>query len=87
VRTVIRPGLLLDVLTGELLRDRALVIEGPRMRVAGAYLTCSGGGGDITGLAPDADAVVPAEHTLRILRSRHVPCRRGAGTRRPARSG
>ena len=36
-------------------------VAGPRMRVAGAYLTCSGGGGDITGLAPDADAVVPYE--------------------------
>jgi imidazolonepropionase-like amidohydrolase len=34
------------------------------MRVAGAYVTCSGGGGDITGLAPDADAVVP--HELRV---------------------
>lgn len=37
---------------------------GPRMRVAGAYLTCSGGGGDITGLAPDVDAVVP--YDLRV---------------------
>lgn len=27
-------------------------VAGPRMRVAGAFLTCSGGGGDITGLAP-----------------------------------
>jgi imidazolonepropionase-like amidohydrolase len=36
-------------------------LPGPRMRVAGAYLTCSGGGGDITGLAPDVDAVVPYE--------------------------
>jgi len=39
-------------------------VAGPRMRVAGAYLTCSGGGGDITGLAPDVDAVVP--HELRV---------------------
>jgi imidazolonepropionase-like amidohydrolase len=36
-------------------------VAGPRMRVAGAYITCSGGGGDITGLAPDVDAVVPYE--------------------------
>ena len=34
-------------------------MPGPRMKVAGAYVTCSGGGGDITGLAPDVDAVVP----------------------------
>jgi imidazolonepropionase-like amidohydrolase len=31
------------------------------MRVAGAYVTSSGGGGDITGLAQDVDAVVPRE--------------------------
>lgn len=36
-------------------------VEGPRMLVAGAYVTSSGGGGDITGLPPDVDAVVPAE--------------------------
>jgi len=36
-------------------------LPGPRMRVAGAYVTCSGGGGDITDLAPDVDAVVPYE--------------------------
>jgi imidazolonepropionase-like amidohydrolase len=36
-------------------------VAGPRMRVAGAYVTCSGGGGDITGLAPDVDVVVPYE--------------------------
>ncbi len=34
---------------------------GPRMRCAGAFVTCPGGGGDITGLAPDVDAVVPRE--------------------------
>lgn len=34
-------------------------IEGPRMFVAGAYLTVSKGGGEVTGLAPDV--VVPAE--------------------------
>jgi imidazolonepropionase-like amidohydrolase len=31
------------------------------MRVAGAYLTCSGGGGAVTGLAPDIAAVLPFE--------------------------
>jgi len=35
--------------------------EGPRMLCAGAYITCPGGGGDLTGLAPDVDAVVPRE--------------------------
>jgi imidazolonepropionase-like amidohydrolase len=34
---------------------------GPRMLCAGAYITCPGGGGDITGLATDVDAVVPVE--------------------------
>ncbi len=36
-------------------------VLGPRMLCAGAYVTCSGGGGDITGLAPDVDAVLPRE--------------------------
>ncbi len=36
-------------------------VEGPTMLVAGAYVTCSGGGGDITGMAPDVDAVVPRD--------------------------
>jgi imidazolonepropionase-like amidohydrolase len=35
--------------------------EGPRMVCAGAYVTCPGGGGDLTGLAPDVDAVVPRD--------------------------
>jgi imidazolonepropionase-like amidohydrolase len=35
------------------------VIEGPRMFVAGAYITVTGGGGEVTGFAPDV--VVPAE--------------------------
>ncbi len=34
-------------------------VEGPRMMCAGAYLTCPGGGGDITGLAVDVE--VPRE--------------------------
>ena len=37
------------------------VVEGPRMMCAGAYVTCPGGGGDLTGLAPDVDAVVPRD--------------------------
>ena len=38
------------------------VVEGPRMRCAGAYITCSGGGGEVTGFA--ADVSLPAD--LRI---------------------
>lgn len=43
------------------LRDaiNAGIIEGPRMIVSGAYITVSGGGGEVTGFAPDV--VVPAE--------------------------
>ena len=46
------------------LRDAidAGVVEGPRMQCAGAYITCTDGGGSITGLA--ADIELPAE--LRI---------------------
>jgi len=39
------------------------------MRVAGGYVTCSGGGGDITGLAPDVDAVVPYEFRVGVVSS------------------
>jgi imidazolonepropionase-like amidohydrolase len=37
------------------LRDAidAGLVEGPRMRCAGAYITCTGGGGEVTGFAPD----------------------------------
>jgi imidazolonepropionase-like amidohydrolase len=35
------------------------IVEGPRMFVAGAYITVSGGGGEVTGFA--ADVAVPAE--------------------------
>jgi imidazolonepropionase-like amidohydrolase len=36
-------------------------VLGPRMRCAGAYVTCPGGGGDLTGLAVDVDSVIPRE--------------------------
>jgi imidazolonepropionase-like amidohydrolase len=36
-------------------------VPGPRMQVSGAYITSSGGGGDITGLAQDVDVVVPRD--------------------------
>jgi imidazolonepropionase-like amidohydrolase len=35
------------------------IVEGPRMFVAGAYITVSRGGGEVTGFAPDV--IVPAE--------------------------
>ncbi|QSX74730.1 amidohydrolase family protein [Lysobacter arenosi] len=35
------------------------IVEGPRMLVAGTYITVSGGGGEVTGLAPDVQ--VPAD--------------------------
>jgi imidazolonepropionase-like amidohydrolase len=35
------------------------IVEGPRMFVAGAYITVSGGGGEVTGFA--ADVALPAE--------------------------
>ena len=36
-------------------------VAGPRMMCAGAFVTCPGGGGDITGLAIDIDEVLPRE--------------------------
>ena len=44
-------------------------VLGPRMRCAGAYVTCSGGGGDVTGLAPDVDAVVPRDLRFGVANS------------------
>ena len=48
-------------LTDVALRDAidAGEVVGPRMFVAGAYITVSGGGGEVTGLAPDV--AIPAE--------------------------
>ena len=36
-------------------------VLGPRMMCAGAFVTSSGGGGDVTGLAPDVDAALPRD--------------------------
>lgn len=36
-------------------------VAGPRMMCAGPFVTSSGGGGDVTGLAPDLDAAVPID--------------------------
>ncbi len=54
--------------------DRGIV-EGPRMFVVGAYVTVSGGGGEVTGFAPDV--VVPAEMPprRRELRARNPAAR------------
>ncbi len=40
---------------------------GPRMMVAGAYVGCRGGGGDISGLAPDAEQHIPAELRVGVV--------------------
>ena len=44
-------------------------VPGPRMKVAGAYVTCSSGGGDITGLAADIDPYVPRDMRLGVANS------------------
>jgi imidazolonepropionase-like amidohydrolase len=41
-------------------------IEGPRMMCAGAYITCPGGGGDITGLPPGTP--IPSELQVGVSR-------------------
>lgn len=40
-------------------------VQGPRMWVAGAYLTVPGGGGEVTGLAPDV--TVPADMRVGVV--------------------
>jgi imidazolonepropionase-like amidohydrolase len=49
------------------LRDaiNAGTIPGPRMNTVGAYLTAPGGGGEVTGLAPDV--VVPADMRVGVV--------------------
>ena len=44
-------------------------VLGPRMLCAGAYVTSSGGGGDVTGLAPDVDAVLPRDLRFGVANS------------------
>jgi imidazolonepropionase-like amidohydrolase len=44
-------------------------VPGPRMQCAGAYITCPGGGGDITGLDAETDATVPADLRIGVVRS------------------
>ncbi len=44
-------------------------VLGPRMLCAGAFVTSSGGGGDVTGLAPDVDAVVPRDLRFGVANS------------------
>lgn len=43
-------------------------VPGPRMMCAGAYVTCPGGGGDVTGLPPELDARVPADFRVGVVR-------------------
>lgn len=51
-------------------------LPGPRMHVAGAYVTCPGGGGEVGCMAPDFDANVPKELRYGVVRNtddvRHV---------------
>ncbi|HET7234986.1 MAG TPA: amidohydrolase family protein [Actinomycetota bacterium] len=42
---------------------------GPRMMCAGAFVTCPGGGGDVTGLAVDVDEAVPRELRFGVAKS------------------
>lgn len=42
---------------------------GPRMICAGPFVTVSGGGGDVTGLAPDVDIVVPIDLRFGVANS------------------
>jgi imidazolonepropionase-like amidohydrolase len=44
-------------------------VLGPRMMCAGAYVTSSSGGGDVTGLAPDVDEVVPGDLRFGVANS------------------
>lgn len=44
-------------------------VAGPRMLCSGAYVTVPGGGGDVTGLAPDVDAVLPRELRFGVSRT------------------
>ena len=56
-------------LTDVALRDAidAGTVEGPRMKVAGGYITTPGGGGDIDGLA--ADVPVPPQFRIGVVRN------------------
>ncbi len=56
-------------LTDVALRDaiNAGWVSGPRMNVVGAYITVPGGGGDITGYAPDV--AIPFDMRLGVIRS------------------
>ena len=59
--TTVRDVGVFRAFTDVALRDAiaAGTVDGPRMQCAGAYITCTDGGGSITGLAPDVE--LPAE--------------------------
>ena len=62
MRTVIRPHLRLDVVTGELLADRAVVVDGkPRSNTGatGALVTVNGQPGQARASSPARSASVP----------------------------
>lgn len=42
-------------------------VPGPRMNVVGAYITVPGGGGEVTGLAPDVE--IPADMRVGVVRN------------------
>lgn len=75
-RTTLRAGFtsVRDVGTFRAFTDVALrdaiehgYVEGPRMHVAGAYVTVPGGGGEVTGFAPDVK--VPDDMRVGVVRS------------------
>ena len=60
-------------------------IPGPRMMCAGAYVTCPGGGGDITGLPPDVPVPSRAPGG-RLHRAGRGARERASGSSTPART-
>lgn len=56
-------------LTDVALRDAidAGWVQGPRMNVVGAYITVPGGGGEVTGFAPDVQ--IPADFRMGVVRN------------------
>src|SRR5918993_375321 len=66
-----------DVALRDAIRDGT--VTGPRMAVAGAYVTVPGGGGAVTGLAPDIELPRDPARRPRAVRGRAGRRRRGGG--------